>query len=286
MNPQHQIVTPKANETFACTEYHMRQFPSPYHQHEEIELTAIANSHGSLHLGKQVFPFETGQAFLIGSNIPHMFHNAPTGADKRTWAHSIVLRFRADCFGEGFMECSECEPLHELHRLSSQGLMYEGETAQELTRLLKLLLSAKSFKRLSLFIEIMAVLLQTEQKNHLLSTPPSLEIAPLYAKRIESITAFIYQHLSDTVSLSGIARHCHMNPSALSRFFRKATGLKLNDYIARIRTYEACRQLINTDKPITSIAHETGFENLSSFNRIFRKITDTTPSDYRKNVHS
>ncbi len=93
---------------------------------------------------------------------------------------------------------------------------------------------------------------------------------------------FIREHLADKLSLSEVARAVHINPSYLSEKFKDVTGIKFVDYIARFRFDKACNLLRDVDLSISEIAFEVGFQSLSQFNRVFRKLSGGSPTQYRE----
>jgi len=88
--------------------------------------------------------------------------------------------------------------------------------------------------------------------------------------------------LTEECSLKTVAAHCFVSEAHLSRVFHSATGLTITDYIARYRIEHALGLIQHTDRPITEIAFESGFQSISQFNRSFKKLNGTTPRAMRK----
>jgi AraC-like DNA-binding protein len=89
----------------------------------------------------------------------------------------------------------------------------------------------------------------------------------------------------DEIRLNTLAEMASMSPSAFSRFFKLHTGRNLSDYIIDIRLGFAARMLVDTIKSVSEIGFECGFNNLSNFNRIFKKKKGCSPSEFRDNYH-
>ncbi len=99
--------------------------------------------------------------------------------------------------------------------------------------------------------------------------------------KIRKARSYIDEHLEEELSLTKVARFAGLNPNHLSASFKKVTGIKFVDYIARRRFVRACQLLPNRQLRISEIAFEVGFQSLSQFNRVFKKVSGKSPSEYR-----
>ncbi len=100
--------------------------------------------------------------------------------------------------------------------------------------------------------------------------------------RMQQIMQFISQNFQQNISLSGLAEQLFISPSTLSRIFKKQTGIYFVDYVNQVRVRFAMSELMHSDNSITKIAADSGFSNLSVFNRVFKDVYKMTPSDLRK----
>ena len=92
---------------------------------------------------------------------------------------------------------------------------------------------------------------------------------------------FIHEHSDEELSLTKVAKSVHISPSYLSEKFKEVTGINFVDYIARTRTEKASALLQNSTLRISEIAFAVGFQSLSQFNRVFKKLTKKPPSQFR-----
>jgi YesN/AraC family two-component response regulator len=100
------------------------------------------------------------------------------------------------------------------------------------------------------------------------------------------VFAHLTQHFRDDISLKVIADKFFMSVSAMSHFLRKKTGKNFTELLLELRINYACKLLLETDKPVAVISGESGFRNLSYFNRIFKTFKHTTPLAFRRLVRS
>lgn len=97
----------------------------------------------------------------------------------------------------------------------------------------------------------------------------------------KSCKQYIYQHLTETCSLSDIASHLHLNPTYLSGLFRKNEGITIKEFILREKISAAQDMLRHTNAPVSEIADRFCFSSQSYFSQVFRKNTGMTPLQYR-----
>jgi AraC-like DNA-binding protein len=96
---------------------------------------------------------------------------------------------------------------------------------------------------------------------------------------------YIAEHKSEPLSLAGVARAAGASIFYFCKLFRKTTGLKFTDYLARVRLEDARVRLQNPSLRISEIAFEVGFQSLTQFNRTFQRVFGQSPTDYRS-AHS
>lgn len=100
--------------------------------------------------------------------------------------------------------------------------------------------------------------------------------------RINEIISYIHSHYDEDLKLEGLARKFYISPWYLCREFKQYTNSTLVQYINVTRIMNAQRDFMETDKNVTQVSQEVGFSSLTHFNRVFKAVTGTTPSKYRK----
>ena len=93
---------------------------------------------------------------------------------------------------------------------------------------------------------------------------------------------FIDEHKADDLSLGRVAEAVHTSTFYFCKMFKKATGLHFTEYLSRVRIEKAKNLLLNPHVRVSEVAYEVGFQSLTHFNRIFKKTTGKSPSDYRR----
>ena len=105
------------------------------------------------------------------------------------------------------------------------------------------------------------------------------------SRRVLKVKNYIAKNYMDEIRLSTLADIAGMSPSAFSRFFKLHTGRNLSDYIIDMRLDYASRRLVDTSDGVAEICFACGFNNLSNFNRLFKKHKGCSPSKFRENYH-
>jgi AraC-like DNA-binding protein len=92
---------------------------------------------------------------------------------------------------------------------------------------------------------------------------------------------YIEEHSREELSLTKVAKAVNMNANHLSENFKQVTGINFVDYVARTRFKTACDLLPNSKLSISEIAFAAGFQSLSQFNRVFKRFSGKSPTDFR-----
>jgi len=114
-----------------------------------------------------------------------------------------------------------------------------------------------------------------------LSNQLMVSAAPVESPLVSRAKLFIAQHQDEGVSLRQVAAAVNTSAFYFCKMFKQATGLTFTDYLARTRIEKVKNLLLNPHKRISEVAYETGFQSLSQFNRVFRRVTGRSPSAWR-----
>jgi transcriptional regulator GlxA family with amidase domain len=101
------------------------------------------------------------------------------------------------------------------------------------------------------------------------------------SRRVEKVFEHMNNNYHRRVSLAEVACIVHMPEASFSRFIKKRTGKTFTDSLNEIRLGHASRMLIDSTTTVAEIAYECGFNNISNFNRIFKRKKRSTPNEFR-----
>ena len=167
---------------------------------------------------------------------------------------------------------------------AQNGLSFPIAAIMKVYALLDSLPEAKGFYAVTQFLTLLYELSLFIDNAHELSTSSFAKIEiQANSRRVQKIQQYINEHYKEEIRLSQLADIAGMADTAFSRFFKLRTGKGLSDYIIDIRLGHASRMLIDSTMSIAEICYDCGFNNLSNFNRIFRKKKNCSPKEFREN---
>ncbi len=276
---EHELVPLEENASFTVREFKLPRFTSPWHLHSECEITLILSGRGKRFVGDSVSGFSAGDLVMIGEGLPHYWCSSDSVKEK---AHSIVIQFKNNCLGEGFFDRPEMKPIKNLQARCRRGIRFQGKARELIPAKLLAMRKASGFQRIQGFLAILDILAKSKDYRFLASEG-FLAVADGWRdKRISKACQFVFDNLTEPISLGAVARTAGMHKDAFCRFFRKMTGQTLFEFINNTRVGHACALLIDTDMNITEACYASGFNNLSNFNRRFKITKGMTPKQFRK----
>lgn len=252
------------------------------HQHPEWQITAIHKGEGVLLAGNSSSPFQTGDVFILGSNTPHLLKN-DTFRNKASskGVCSISIFFHLESFGNGFFDLPELKELKAFLTKSQRGIIYTG---MEKEILHKRISNCVEKKDLALLVEFLSILDQMKNSASPTYINDEAYLPQSKAKtddRINQVINYTLQNLHKDITLEKIADVASLSVSQFCRYFKLHTQKTYVQFLNELRIETACSHLQKYDHTVERISAEVGFQNLSHFNRQFKKIKQVTPSAFR-----
>lgn len=282
MKPAYQQLTiDQSRESFLCYWVRSHKFGFHWHYHPEFEITYVVNGNGTRLVGDSSHDFENEDLIFVGSNLPHTWiSHDDFGIDGKEM-EVIVLQFSGQIIENRAKEIVELSSIARLLEASGRGLNFPLEVRQKAGRMLKEMPDQTGLKRYNLLLEVLDLLGSTT-----LSPLSSEYYAPNYSQTNETRIGKVFEHIHDhyhrALSIGELADVASMNEAAFCRFFKKTTGKSAVSYINDLRIGKACNLLNDAELSIGDVAFQSGFNNLTHFNRTFLKMKGTTPSRFRK----
>lgn len=259
-----------------------KHFYDKFHHHQEVQITWIQKSFGSLLMGNAIATFEENDLLVIGANVPHSFQNDEIFYKKNNTltAEATSILFDKNAFGKSFFDLPEMKTIKNFIKNADKGYRIKGETKNEIIALLKLIEEKNGLERFLTLMNILNRLSVSKEVEFLsnlsfLGNPTSSE-----SKKLETVFQYMLDHHQRTIKLEEVAKVANLSVSAFCRFFKLRTRKTFSQFLNEFRISVACKKLLLDDYSISEICYEVGFTNLSNFNRQFKKITGFTPSQY------
>ncbi len=248
-----------------------------WHFHPEYELCYVEGVSGTRHIGDHISRYEGSDLVFIGPYIPHL--NFDYGV--RTQCEQVVIQMKEDFLGKEFLALPEMQTLYSLFKKAGGAVAFYGETKIKAGKMMKDLPLLDPFAQLMKLLEVFRMLAHSKEYE-LLRAKPLENISDIREQqRIQKIHRMVEESFPSKIETEDAAKAINLSMSAFCRYFKHATGLTFTDYVNKYRINQA-RKLLLMNKNVTEACFETGFENLSHFNRTFKKFAGMNPSEFRR----
>lgn len=281
--PALEKVNPEFGSSFSVKHY---VDPSPnakppfWHFHPEIEMVFVKGGSGKRHIGNHLSYYQTGDLVLIGSMLPHTgFTDRLTGNESET-----IIQFSMDCLGEGFFQAKEMQDIQQLLERAKSGIAFHGKAKEEIGARMEKLVTLDNFAKLIELLCILQDMAWAEEYEILNASGYSFEVVSTDNDRINVIYDYVQANFQNVIPLEEIAAIANMTVPSFCRYFKRISGKKFTRFVNEIRIVHACKLLTEQQLSISNISFESGFNNFSHFNRLFKNITGKSPSAYRKQL--
>lgn len=276
-----EAVQHSTQQSFLLREFDSTGFNAPYHFHPELELTYIVKGNGKRYTGSRMDHFTDGDLVLLGSNLPHCWKL--TDADTQQDARSIVFQFTEDFLGHSFFIKEEMQLIQLLLNRSGGGIAFKGGTVLTVQALIERHMSMDSrFDRVISLLQILQALALSNEyelldQNHSIAAMSSADQHRLY-----SVWSYIVENFRDEISLAQVAAVAGMTTNAFCKYFKRSTRKTFVQTVIDFRLSYAIQQLVQNSKPISQIAFESGYNDVSQFHKNFKSKIKVSPLNYRK----
>lgn len=251
--------------------------PPFWHFHPELEMVYVKGGSGKRHIGNHLSYYQSGDLVLIGSMLPHTgFTDRLSGNESET-----IIQFNNDCFGNGFFELEEMQDIHQLFHRAKAGIAFQGKAKQEIGARMEKLVKLDKFAKLVELLCILQDMAWTDEYTILNADGYTFEVENTDNDRINVIYDYVQEHFQRVIPLDEIASVTNMTVPSFCRYFKRISGKRFTRFVNEIRIVHACKLLTEQKLSISNISYESGFNNISHFNRLFKDITNKSPSDYR-----
>lgn len=251
------------------------------HSHKNYELNYITSGSGRRIVGDNISGFEKGDLVLMGPDLPHCWEVLDTEGDEKP--ASIVTHFSENITESDFFRMPELEKVVVLLKQANRGIRFKTDNDTTIREILTDMSTSKGLEYYIGLLKIFNLLIKIEETVRL-SNP--INRSSVFSKNIEKVNKvyeYVFQNIHEGIRLDEAAAVLNMAPSSFCRFFKKKTGNTFMEYVKNVRVGIAAKLLAETDKQITQICFESGYNNLANFNHYFKANIGKTPSEYRKN---
>ncbi len=258
-------------------------FPTPlarWHFHDEYELHLITATVGKAFVGDWIGPFQPGHLVLVGPRLPHNWisMDMPEGGVAE---RDLVIQFAHEPVAHAAEQIPELQEVMALLERARNGIEFFG-LGERAVQHFHAVRASRGIQRLAAFWAYLSDLARCTDFRLLSSVQMQGEDNDAGTDQVNALVNRIARDFAQPLSAADLAAELDMTESRFSRFFRRATGNTFTDFVNRIRVNRACQLLMDTDRQVTHICYEVGFNNIANFNRRFLEIKGLTPSEFRR----
>ena len=273
----------KEDESFFIGIFQDNLKKSTWHYHNNYEISFITEGSGKRIVADSIEEFQPGDLIFIGCNLPHVWI-----ADKETRTPSnrslemVFLQFTSNVLSAQLLALPEFSYVKRALDLSERGIQIVEQTLNEVSEIMLQLPYLKGFDRMMHFFMMMNIIGRSETNVQLASKEYLKMRFTTGNKRIAAIHQYLMNNYREEVDLKRLAALVNMAEGSLCRVFKMNMGMTIFEYLNQIKTEFACKLLMDSDLSILEVCLDSGFNNLSHFNKQFKKTTGVPPSEYRK----
>ncbi|MCK5776252.1 MAG: helix-turn-helix domain-containing protein [Bacteroidales bacterium] len=258
----------------------MRKSSTKIHSHGNYELNYVVSGSGRRIIGNNISSYEPGDLVLVGRDIPHNWEVLDVKEGEK--ATCIVTHFFENIISSDFFNIPELYHVQQLLKNANKGIHFKGKYVKDVGERLERMVGLSGLEAYIELLKIFDILLQIKDFEYLSKTANYSATFNKDLDKINKVYEYVFENIESGISLDHAADIACMAPGSFCRYFKKKTKLPFMQYVKHIRIGIAAKMLAETDKQITQICFESGYNNLANFNHYFKKIMGKTPSEYRK----
>lgn len=279
----HEITPLSDKDCFYIAERYKKEFTYPIHSHQEFELNFTEKATGVRRIvGDSVEVVgEYDLVLITGKDLEHVWEQHECKSEE---IREITIQFSSDLFFKSFINKNQFDSIRKMLERAQKGICFPMSAILKVYHLLDTLATEKEgFYAVIKFMTILYELSLCDDARTLSSSSFAKIGMHSDSRRVQKVQDYINDHYKEEIRLSKLADLVGMTSVSFSRFFKLRTGKNLSDFIIDIRLGFATRLLVDSTKSVAEICYECGFNNLSNFNRIFKKKKECSPKEFRDN---
>ena len=281
----HEITPLMGKDVLYIAERRKKEFTYPIHNHKVFELNFVEHAAGVRRIvgdSNEVI----GDYDLVLITSPDLEHVWEQGSCTSEDIHEITVHFDIDFSENSLFSCNPFSSIHHMLQEARKGLSFPMDAIMRVYPQLSSICHVKDgFYAFTQFMTILYELSKYDGAHTLASSSFAKIEVSSDSRRVQKVKDYIADNYKNELRLTTLAGIAGMSSSAFSRFFKLHTGRNLSEYIIDQRLGYASRKLVDSSDAISEICFSCGFNNLSNFNRIFKKRKGCSPSEFRDNYH-
>lgn len=271
------------NSSFSLECHSYKSFLKKWHYHPELELVILLESTGTRFVGDSIEKFAPGEIVLIGRNLPHLWLNdkAYFAEDSELWAKAHVVHF-SENFAGSLFSIPELSGIKHMFERARRGIRFEGPDNERIAKKVEQMFEMEGFDKVMQLLYILNDLSGYRYSKLLSSAGFVDSFKSKQNSKLIVVYEYIMNNFKQEITLDKVAELANMNPSAFSRYFKSIQKKTFTQFLNEVRIGYACKLLQEHHYNIAEVCFESGYNNISNFNRQFKALKNMSPSAYVK----
>jgi YesN/AraC family two-component response regulator len=269
---------------FVVRKISLPSFSSDFHFHNECQLVYIVSGTGTRIIGDSVESYKEGDLAFVGPNVPHVWYSKTSPNQEEKMVISVALYINPVTVAEHLKPFIDTQALAAFFEKSARGISIVGAKREIISTILQETVHQKEVPLLASFLKILELLMDSEDIIWLNDASLLKTYSSKNQGRVSKLMHFIQENFRTEITLEQAASVADLQLHSFCRFFKQLTHHTFSDFLNEVRIGFACKLLQQSDLPVTQVGYESGYGNISYFNRTFKKIHGITPRDYRQKL--
>jgi YesN/AraC family two-component response regulator len=281
-----QFTIPVAKEsTIVVQDNIIPHFYNHLHRHPEIQITWIKEGEGMLIAGNYMQRFKAGDVYIIGANQSHVFKSdeAYYDPEQNKGVHEISFFFNPDHLFQNILRLPEMGVIRKFVEGVHNGLQLPESSYDLIKKIMTEIMSSSDSLRIATFIHLLHSFSTLKNVKPLSTNNNEQIISDVEGIRMDQIFQYVVGNYKNHITLTEIASIANLTPQAFCRYFKKHTDKTFVSFLNEVRVNEACKIVVSGKfDSFSDVSYQTGFDNVTNFNRVFKKTIGKSPREYHR----
>lgn len=259
------------------------------HRHREVQIEWVVEGSGMLIAGNYMQRFASGDIYIIGANQSHIFKsdNVYFDTEEKKQIHSISIFFDPSHLSKNILSLPEMVGVKRFVDGLHNGFQIPERNHDIVKSTITAIKKSSETPRVAAFITLLHLLSTIGNLKPLATNNNEQIISEVEGIRMDQIFQYLVTNYKNHISLAEISGIANLTPQAFCRYFKKHTDKTFVGFLNEVRINEACKMIVSGKfDGFSDVSYQTGFDNVTNFNRVFKKTMGKSPSEYQRDFLS
>ena len=281
---QFTIPVPKES-TIVVQEDILPHYYNHLHRHREVQIEWVVEGSGMLLAGNYMQRFEAGDVYIIGANQSHIFKSDEVyfNPEEKKQIHSISVFFDPNHLSANILSLPEMAVIRKFVDGLHNGFQIPESSSEMIKKTISGIKQNTESLRVASFITLLHQFSIINNMKPLATNNSEQIISDVEGIRMDQIFQYLVTNYKNHISLAEISGIASLTPQAFCRYFKKHTDKTFVSFLNEVRVNEACKMIVSGKfDSFSDVSYQTGFDNVTNFNRVFKKSIGKSPREYQK----